>query len=329
MPLERFKNKSKILDSALRRLKLDKKEAKKRKEKKAHKSPKKKMKLEHKMREERMRQLEKFLERVENCEKLVHERPAELSDIEVELFESLMSRELDPNGGASVLVIDQTDLEKRLELPGQKAAELMRKFAGYFLNCVYSESENRASEEVSKENVEMPALIKKRHSSANYVLGVVRGSASSMPDLIDYFADHFPQMIVKSSLLANSKEVTTLKISEYRKHVNSTYLNGTFRFGPLLQTSLVGVRNEEIGDYFPEFIEQFLEGNEFLRQVMPWGPMSVNANMNPMNSDDGPIFWARPGEQMIPTSSLNHQQFLNSNNNANLASANQTDKKRK
>ena len=92
----------------------------------------------------------------------------------------------------------------------------------------------------------------------------------------------------------NNKEINTMKMSEYQKHVNSTYLNGTYRYGPLLQTSIVGIRNEEIGDYFPDFIN-YLESNKFLRHVMPWGDFSINENMNPMNSDDGPIIWARPG----------------------------------
>lgn len=127
-------------------------------------------------------------------------------------------------------------------------------------------------------------------------------------------------MIVKTSLLLNSKEINTLRISEYRKHVNATYLNGTFRYGPLLQTSLVGVRNEEIGDYFPDFIENHLEKNSFLCHVMPWGDFSINEKMNPMNSDDGPIIWARPGEQMIPTSNLKEQ--LNANNNSSNMSSN-------
>ena len=271
---------------------------------------------------------------MKSCEKLIHTRPdsVELTEAEVCLFESLMSRELDPNGGASILVVTQSELNERLIIPGQKHDELMQKFAVYFLNCVYGESNMSEVDEAywSKENSEVPAIIKRRHNSANYVLGVVRGAAGPMPDLIDYFAENYPQMIVKSSLLANTKEVNTLKIKEYRKHVNSTYLNGTYRFGPLLQTSLVGVRNEEIGDYFPEFIDQYLEHDPFLSQVMPWGALSKNKNMNPMNSDDGPIFWARPGEQMIPTSTLSHQQFLNSNsNNANMTNGTYNNKKRK
>ncbi len=61
---------------------------------------------------------------------------------------------------------------------------------------------------------------------------------------------------------------------------------------------------------------------------MPWGELSVNYKMNPMNSDDGPIVWARPGEQMIPTSHLKDQQLLNSNA-TNFNQSNTGEKKKK
>lgn len=161
--------------------------------------------------------------------------------------------------------------------------------------------------------------------AATYALGIIRNAAWQIPSILDYFAENHPQMIVKTSLLLNNKEINTLKMSEYHKNVNASYLNGTFRYGPLLQTSIVGIRNEEIGDYFPEFIHDHLERSPFLCPVMPWGSLSILENMNPMNSDDGPIIWARPGEQMIPTSSLKDQQ-LNSTSNI---SANPSPDKRK
>ena len=34
---------------------------------------------------------------------------------------------------------------------------------------------------------------------------------------------------------------------------------------------------------------------------MPWGPLAITENMPPTDSDDGPIFWTRPGEQLIRT----------------------------
>lgn len=37
--------------------------------------------------------------------------------------------------------------------------------------------------------------------------------------------------------------------------------------------------------------------------TMPWGPMSI-VHMNPQESNDGPILWVRPGEQLVPTADL-------------------------
>ena len=246
---------------------------------------------------------------------------ADLSADERALFDSLITRELDANGGASVIIADQHELDTSL-----RTRELMDKFAAYFLACAYSESkiEYEPGDEAPKEN---KSVLPRRERAANYAIAVVRNSARPIPDLLDYFADHFPHMQVKTSLLLNAHEVETVRMSEYREHVRATYLNGTFRYGPLLQTSLVGVRNEEIGDYFPEFLETYLERNFFLGHVMPWGDWSVNEKMSPLNSDDGPIIWARPGEQMIPTSSLKEHSSNHNSSSNYCPSANEKKKK--
>lgn len=248
-----------------------------------------------------------------------HQLP-QITEHERQTFDGLISREFDPNGGSHILVVDQDELNRRLDL------KLHEKFALYFLSLVYSESEKKEEDEDNevkdddmiddetsslKENDDLSHKPKKREKTknrrgskaasggvggnyaANYALGVVRNSARHMPELIGYFATNYPNMTVKTSLLLNSKEINTLKISEYHKHVNATYLNGTYRYGPLLQASIVGTKNEEIGDYFPEFIQQHLETSPFLKYVMPWGSMSINENMKPQNSNDGPIIWAR------------------------------------
>lgn len=249
-----------------------------------------------------------------------------IDETEKRAFDALITREIDPNGGSWILVVDQDELNRRLD------RTLHDKFALYFLSLVYSESENNNVDEDEdeedkksgdenddehnndhggeehKENVETTttssstrrkngraraALVGARDYVSNYALGVVRNSARHIPELIGYFATHFPHMIVKTSLLLNSKEINTLKISEYARHVNATFVNGTYRYGPLLQTSIVGVKNEEIGDYFPEFIREYLETSPFLRPVMPWGGLSINEHMKPQSSNDGPIIWAR------------------------------------
>ncbi len=232
-----------------------------------------------------------------------------LTNEEINLFESLMHREFDPNGGATILTVYQDELDTKLFLANTSQADLIDKFSTYFIKEVYSESKVEAENETdqitnvksnddlnetmsTKENQVSLQLdtSRKCEKAANYVLGIVRNSAHYMPDLLDYFADNHPTMTVKTSLLLNNKEINTLKISEYRKNVNSSYLNGTYRYGPLLQTSIVGIRNEEIGGYFPNLIE-IIEKNSFLKKSLPWSKFSINENTDPQKSDDGPIIW--------------------------------------
>jgi hypothetical protein len=44
------------------------------------------------------------------------------------------------------------------------------------------------------------------------------------------------------------------------------YANGTVRYGPLHQISLVGTVHEEVGGFFPDLLVRF-EENPFLRMV--------------------------------------------------------------
>lgn len=46
--------------------------------------------------------------------------------------------------------------------------------------------------------------------------------------------------------------------------VKKTYSNGTYRAGAMRQISLVGAVDEEVGDYFPEFLSM-LEDSPFLK----------------------------------------------------------------
>ena len=76
-----------------------------------------------------------------------------------------------------------------------------------------------------------------------------------------------------------------------------------FRLGPLNSVSLVGAKQEEAGDHFPELLTS-LEQCPFLKLLMPWGEWSASRLDTPTESDDGPIFWVRPGEQLIRTDEL-------------------------
>jgi len=39
-------------------------------------------------------------------------------------------------------------------------------------------------------------------------------------------------------------------------------------------------------------------------QTMPWGPLSFVQMETPQESNDGPILWIRPGEQLVPTAEM-------------------------
>ena len=61
----------------------------------------------------------------------------------------------------------------------------------------------------------------------------------------------------------------------------------------------------QVGDYFPEFLD-ILESDPFLCAAMPWGSLSILAGKieSRRESNDGPIMWTRPGEQMVPTADM-------------------------
>lgn len=71
---------------------------------------------------------------------------------------------------------------------------------------------------------------------------------------------------------------------------------------------MVGAVDEEVGDFFPEFLDM-LEESPFLKMTLPWGTMSTLKLQCRSQSDDGPIMWVRPGEQMIPTADMPKSPF--------------------
>ncbi|KAM3840485.1 lysine-specific demethylase 9 isoform 2-T2 [Vipera latastei] len=112
---------------------------------------------------------------------------------------------------------------------------------------------------------------------------------------------------VKMEILGK-KDIETTTISNFHTQVSRTYCCGTYRAGPMRQISLVGAVDEEVGDYFPEFLDM-LEESPFLRMTLPWGTLSSLRLQCRSQSDDGPIMWVRPGEQMIPTADMPKSPF--------------------
>ncbi|XP_058394809.1 lysine-specific demethylase 9 isoform X1 [Diceros bicornis minor] len=194
-------------------------------------------------------------------------------------FSNFIHEEHQSNGGALVLhaYMDELSFLSPME---------MERFSEEFLALTFSENEKNA---------------------AYYALAIVHGAAAYLPDFLDYFAFNFPNTPVKMEILGK-KDIETTTISNFHTQVNRTYCCGTYRAGPMRQISLVGAVDEEVGDYFPEFLDM-LEESPFLKMTLPWGTLSSLRLQCRSQSDDGPIMWVRPGEQMIPTADMPKSPF--------------------
>ncbi|XP_059181649.1 lysine-specific demethylase RSBN1L-like [Centropristis striata] len=184
-----------------------------------------------------------------------------------------------PNGGALVAHAYTSQLSSLST--GQR-----ERFAQEFVTLSFSEDSSQA---------------------AHYVMGIVHGEASYLPDFLDYFSTNFPSAPVKMEILGK-KDIETTTMVNFYSQVKKTYSNGTYRAGAMRQISLVGAVDEEVGDYFPEFLGM-LEESPFLKRTLPWGTLSSLRLMDPTESDDGPIMWVRPGEQMIPVADIPKSPF--------------------
>lgn len=102
---------------------------------------------------------------------------------------------------------------------------------------------------------------------AHHVMGIVHNSAAYLPDLLDYMADNYPTLTVKNGVLGRSSDIETTTMIQYKEQVCKAYSNGTVRYGPLHQISLVGTVHEEVGGYFPDLLQK-LEENPFLKLVI-------------------------------------------------------------
>ncbi|XP_041636634.1 lysine-specific demethylase RSBN1L-like isoform X2 [Cheilinus undulatus] len=184
-----------------------------------------------------------------------------------------------PNGGALVAHAYTSQLSSLTE--GQR-----QRFAQEFVTLSFSEDSSQA---------------------AHYVMGIIHGEAGYLPDFLDYFSTKFPSAPVKMEILGK-KDIETTTMANFYSQVKRTYSNGTYRAGAMRQISLVGAVDEEVGDYFPEFLGM-LEESPFLKRTLPWGTFSSLRHMSPTESDDGPIMWVRPGEQMIPVADIPKSPF--------------------
>uniref|UniRef100_A0A3B3HXD2 Round spermatid basic protein 1 like n=1 Tax=Oryzias latipes TaxID=8090 RepID=A0A3B3HXD2_ORYLA len=194
-------------------------------------------------------------------------------------FASFIHIENQPNGGALIAHAYTSQLSSL-------SADQRRRFAQEFVTLAFSEDTSQA---------------------AHYVMGIVHGEAKYLTDFLDYFSTKFPSVPVKMEILGK-KDIETTTMSNFYTQVKRTYSHGTYRAGAMRQISLVGAVDEEVGDYFPEFLGM-LEESPFLKLTLPWGTLSSLSHMCPTESDDGPIMWVRPGEQTIPVADVPKSPF--------------------
>ena len=209
-----------------------------------------------------------------------HWRTAEeVASLDKYKYKDLFHVEQYSNGGGLVCHAYQEEVNKLSEVE-------KKEFAREFMDFVYGEP---------KEGV------------SNCCMGIVHRAISHWPDLVEHFADTYPNLTVKAGILGKS-DIETMTMEKYREQIQKTYQAGTFRCGPLLQVSVVGTAQEEVGDYFPEVLDLF-ESDPFLDLVMPWGDLSSVRMASRNMSNDGPILWTRPGEQLIPTADMPKSPF--------------------
>ncbi|XP_065845454.1 lysine-specific demethylase RSBN1L-like isoform X1 [Oscarella lobularis] len=137
---------------------------------------------------------------------------------------------------------------------------------------------------------------------ADYVMGVVHNASTHVPELVSYFRHAHADVNIRVQSMTSKTLVESKRMREFAAVVEETYAARTYRGGALNEFSLIGKVSEEMGGYFPDII-RMLEASPFLRRVLPWGPLSALKLERPEESDDGPIMWARPGEQMLPPGS--------------------------
>ncbi|XP_061921727.1 lysine-specific demethylase RSBN1L-like [Entelurus aequoreus] len=187
--------------------------------------------------------------------------------------------ECQPNGGALVAHAYASQLSSL-------STSQRQRFAQEFVTLAFSEDSSQA---------------------AHYVMGIIHGEAAHLPDFLEYFSTKFPSAPVKKEILGK-KDIETTTMANFYSQVQRTYSHGTYRAGAMRQISLVGAVDEEVGNFFPEFLSM-LESSPFLKLTLPWGTLSSLSGMSPDESDDGPIMWVRPGEQMIPIADIPKSPF--------------------
>lgn len=135
-------------------------------------------------------------------------------------FQHLLHVEVHANGGGLVLHSYQDEID---ELPSDK----QKVFVDEYMKLAFLEDDQQ---------------------SAYFIMAIVHDSAKPMPDFIDYLDEKHPNMTVKMGTLGKS-DIETMAMSEVKTRIYNAYGMGTYRAGPLLQLSLVGLAQEEVSQH--------------------------------------------------------------------------------
>uniref|UniRef100_A0A8R1I8Q7 Round spermatid basic protein 1 n=1 Tax=Caenorhabditis japonica TaxID=281687 RepID=A0A8R1I8Q7_CAEJA len=192
-----------------------------------------------------------------------------------------------PNGGATMLSCDFNRLKNYLK------GDDITMFCRQFVRLGFAE----------------------RNGTPVFCIGVMENGAENFGDMFEELVAENENLQVKVGSLVSKQLIETMTIKKYQEKAMETYSHGTFRAGPLMAVSMVGAKQEESGLHCKSMLSQ-LESSPFLAPIMPWGEFSQLEGMHPTDSDDGPIFWVRPGEQTVPTDSNTNARTARPNPNA-------------
>uniref|UniRef100_A0AC35TL55 JmjC domain-containing protein n=1 Tax=Rhabditophanes sp. KR3021 TaxID=114890 RepID=A0AC35TL55_9BILA len=191
-------------------------------------------------------------------------------------YSKYVTIQTDPNGGAKYISFDWQKV--RIALCESEQIALIDEF----IERTFSETDQVAS----------------------LVCGIIENGAHELPDMFEWLIQKHPSLSVKVGSLVNKQQTNAMRFSEYYERVMDTCEAGTYRMGPMDALSMVGKKKEECGDYFREYLKE-MDRHKITGNMMPWGALSHYEAMNPKISDDGPIFWSRPGEQYFNTDEVN------------------------
>ncbi|GMS95036.1 hypothetical protein PENTCL1PPCAC_17211, partial [Pristionchus entomophagus] len=191
-------------------------------------------------------------------------------------FYHLITIETHPNGGAPMIICDWERVARELDTQSRD------QFAREFINLGMGEEDG----------------------TPVFVIGIMKNAGEYLDDLLEYMCTKHASLPCKVGSLLNKQVVETMTLENYYRQVCDTYKEGTFRAGPMNALSMVGAKQEECGQHFKDILKM-LESSPILKPLMPWGEYSIFENsLKPTDSDDGPIVWVRPGEQLIRTDDL-------------------------